>query len=126
MLNQQRFENASGREEQLAMMIEELHKKRKLVKRVYITEAIVIGSSLMSFPNLLKSLADASSDITYAGDISYVIGSYGLILIMAIILPILAKKKAKQFEKELDEQTTEEEKLLYKQGGKDDEQKCIK
>ena len=126
MLNQQRFENASGREEQLAMMIEELHKKRKLVKRVYITEAIVIGSSLMSFPNLLKSLADASSDITYAGDISYVIGSYGLILIMAIILPILAKKKAKQFEEELDEQTTEEEKLLYKQGGKDDEQKCIK
>ena len=114
MLNQQRFENASAREEQLAMMIEELHKKRKLVKRVYITEAIVIGSSLMSFPNLLKSLADASSDITYAGDISYVIGSYGLILIMAIILPILAKKKAKQFEKELDEQTTEEEKLLYK------------
>ena len=126
MLNHQRFENASGREEQLAMMIEELHKKRKLVKRVYITEAIVIGSSLMSFPNLLKSLADASSDITYAGDISYVIGSYGLILIMAIILPILAKKKAKQFEEELDEQTTEEEKLLYKQGGKDDEQKCIK
>lgn len=114
MLNQQKFENASSREEQLSMMIEELQKKKKMIKRVCIVEAIVLVSSLMSLPNILKNLADASSDITYASNISYVIGSYGLIVIMAIVIPLLAKKKAKQFEAELDEQTTDEEKLLYK------------
>ena len=41
MLNQQKFENASSREEQLAMMIEELQKKKKLIKKVFIAEAIV-------------------------------------------------------------------------------------
>ena len=35
MLNQQKFENASSREEQLAMMIEELQKKKKLKKQTY-------------------------------------------------------------------------------------------
>ena len=114
MLNQQKFENASSREEQLAMMIEELQKKKKGIKRVFIAEAIVLAGSLMSLPNMLKTVTEASSDLTYAGNISYVIGSYGLIVIMAIILPLLAKKKAKQFEAELDEQTTDEEKLLYK------------
>ena len=114
MLNQQKFENASSREEQLAMMIEELQKKKKLIKKVCILEAVVLVGSLMYLPNILKTVTEASSDLTYAGNISYVIGSYGLIVIMAIILPLLAKKKAKQFEAELDEQTTDEEKLLYK------------
>ena len=114
MLNQQKFENASSREEQLAMMIEELQKKKKLIKKVCILEAVVLVGSLMYLPNILKTVTEASSDLTYAGNISYVIGSYGIIVIMAIILPLLAKKKAKQFEAELDEQTTDEEKLLYK------------
>ena len=114
MLNQQKFENASGREEQLAMMIEELQKKKKRIKRVCIAEALVLVGSFMYLPNTLKTIAEASDDLSYAGNISYVIGSYGLIVIMAIILPLLAKKKAKQFEAELDEQTTDEEKLLYK------------
>lgn len=114
MLNQQKFENASSREEQLAMMIEELQKKKKGIKRVCIAEALVLVGSFMYLPNTLKTVAEASDDLSYAGNISYVIGSYGLILIMAIIIPILAKKKAKRFEAELDEQTTDEEKLLYK------------
>lgn len=114
MLNQQKFENASGREEQLAMMIEELKKKKKLIKKVCITEAIVLVGSFTYLPGILKNVTEASSDLTYAGNISSVIASYGLIVIMAIILPLLAKRKAKQFEAELDEQTTDEEKLLYK------------
>lgn len=114
MLNQQKFENASGREEQLAMMIEELKKKKKLIKRVFIGEAIVLVGSLMSLPNALKTVMETSDDLSYASNISSVIASYGLIVIMAIILPLLAKRKAKQFEAELDEQTTDEEKLLYK------------
>ena len=114
MLNQQNFENASSREEQLAMMIEELQKKKKLIKKECILEAIVLVGSLMYLPNTLKTVTEASSDLTYASNISCVIASYGLIVIMAIILPLLAKKKAKQFEAELDEQTTDEEKLLYK------------
>lgn len=114
MLNQQKFENASGREEQLAMMIEELQKKKKGIKRVCIGEAIVLVGSLMYLPNILKTVTEASSDLTYASNISSVIASYGLIVIIAVILPLLAKKKAKQFEAELDEQTTDEEKLLYK------------
>lgn len=114
MLNQQKFENASSREEQLAMMIEELQKKKKLIKKVCILEAVVLVGSLMYLPNILKTVTEASSDLTYAGNISYVIGSYGLIVIMAIVIPLLEKKKAKQFEAELDEQTTDEEKLLYK------------
>lgn len=114
MLNQQKFENASGREEQLAMMIEELKKKKKAIKKVFIGEAIVLVGSLMYLPNILKTVMETSDDLSYASNISYVIGSYGLIVIMAIILPLLEKKKAKQFEAELDEQTTAEEKLLYK------------
>ena len=114
MLNQQKFENASGREEQLALMIEELQKKKKLIKKVCILEAVVLVGSLMYLPNILKTVMETSDDLSYSTNICTFIASYGIIVIMAIILPLLAKKKAKQFEVELDEQTTDEEKLLYK------------
>lgn len=114
MLNQQKFENASSREEQLAMMIEELQKKKKGIKRVFIAEAIVLAGSLMSLPNMLKTVMETSDDLSYSTNICTLIASYGIIVIMAIVIPLLEKKKAKQFEAELDEQTTDEEKLLYK------------
>ena len=114
MLNQQKFENASSREEQLAMMIEELQKKKKGIKRVFIAEAIVLAGSLMTFPNMLKTVMETSDDLSYSTNICTLIASYGINVIMAIVIPLLEKKKAKQFEAELDEQTTDEEKLLYK------------
>lgn len=114
MLNQKKFENASGREEQLAMMIEELQKKKKLVKKVFIAEVIVLAGSFMSLPNMLKTVMETSDDLSYSTNICTFIASYGIIVIMAIVIPLIEKKKAKQFEAELDEQTTDEEKLLYK------------
>ena len=95
-------------------MNSEEYKKKKGIKRVFIAEAIVLAGSLMSLPNMLKTVMETSDDLSYSTNICTFIASYGIIVIMAIILPLLAKKKAKQFEAELDEQTTDEEKLLYK------------
>lgn len=103
MLNQQEFENASGREEQLAMMIEELKKKKRNVKICYGAAALLIFNAFRMVPFLISG-DEVSNSIT----------SIVLMLIFAVVIPVLGKKKLRDFEADLDAQTSAEEKLLYK------------
>ena len=107
MLNQQKFENASSREEQLAMMIEELKKKKKAHKKVLIPAVIFVIGMMLTLTQY--------SDYDFTGeDIYFLVSSIVFFVIFFVVLFFVAKKKAKQFEAELDEQTTDEEKMLYK------------
>ena len=104
MLNQQKFENASSREEQLAMMIAELNKRKKRIKLFYVIYVCLAICVVVSLPTILK--AEQSMD--------YFIRNIGIYVVFIIGLHLFSKCKTKRFEAELDEQTTDEEKMLYK------------